>query len=263
VFSSILPYVPKQKLWIYGAVLLVLICPVIAFELLSLGQFNSPNGFSFIWHHWGAYVAPVQAMYSGGIPFKDFPVQYGMGPTLLIAAFGFNDFWHGVYYATAWANGLYFLTLSLCLYFILHEMQRGYILLALFAMSCAVLIWAGLPSEQLGFMVMPSRGGMRYLPLALLVLYILYHEHMSVPGKWLGYYIWFFNLAWSPESGIYATIVWCPYSALCAAQACAVKTPAHIALAVARSGVVALGVAALAMTFLTTLFRIFLANGRI
>src|SRR5579864_8417501 len=77
---------------------------------LAVGLLTAPFGsrepIYFAWHHWGAYLAPVDAWLSGGLPYRDFPVQYGIGPTALLAAVCGSDCWRGIYGATILANAL-------------------------------------------------------------------------------------------------------------------------------------------------------------
>ena len=168
---------------------------------LLMGQFDSPLRFWSIWHHWGAYVAPAEAMLGGGVPFHEFPVQYGMGPTLLISALGRKDLWFGLYLATAFSNALYLLVLAASVGLALRKSPRGLALLAILAIACAVLLWTGYPPEESGPMLAPSVDGMRFLPLALLIFAILLGEAAERPVTALGYVVWLCSLAWSPEAG--------------------------------------------------------------
>jgi hypothetical protein len=222
---------------------------------MLLGPLGSPLGFWISWHHWGAYVAPIQAMTAGGVPFRDFPVQYGMGPTLLIAALSGGDPWWGTYLATACVNMLYLLALGASVNLALREAPRGLALLATLALACAVLLWAGYPPDELGGMATPSSGGMRFLPLASLVFIVLRGETLGRPLVATGYAVWLMSLAWSPEAGVYATIVWFPYLGLRAAQAPGADAPGAIALAALRGGVVAVAAVFVAAAILTLLFR--------
>ena len=149
---------------------------------------------------------------------------------------------------------LYLLTLSVCLYFLLENVPRGLALVVLLALLCAVLLWAGFPPYEMGPMVTPSTGGMRFLPLAALTMLILQGEHEGQKRLILGYACWLFSFAWSPEAGIYATIVWFPYIGLYSAQARGISTASGILLAIMRGGIVA-GVALIAgMSLLAVLF---------
>ncbi len=218
VFSAVLPRLSFRNT---GLPLVPTLVALLGFGIVAtllMGQFGSPVLFWAIWHHWGAYAAPARAMAAGGVPFRDFPVQYGMGPTLLIAALGSKDLFFGIYLATAIVNTLYLLALSACVLLVLRDSPRGVALLAILALTCAVLLWTGYPPDEAGPMMTPSVDGMRFLPLTLLILAILWGERHARPVTALGYMGWLFGLAWSPEAGVYATIVWFPYLALRTAQ---------------------------------------------
>ena len=57
------------------------------------GVMRSPQGFGTVWHHWSVYVGAAEAFLGGAIPFQDYPVQYGMGPTLLVAGLCRGECW--------------------------------------------------------------------------------------------------------------------------------------------------------------------------
>ena len=73
------------------------------------------------------------------------------------------------------------------------------------------------------------------MPLGLLILAILLGEAAEHPVTVLGYAVWLCSLAWSPEAGVYATIVWFPYLALRTAQRRGATTAAP-SLRFARGG---------------------------
>ena len=237
-----------------GLTLATLVVPAIVAALL-FGQFGSPLRFGSIWHHWGAYVAPAQAMLAGGVPFRDFPVQYGMGPTLVITALSSKDLFFGTYMATAIANALYLLALGASVLLALREAPRGLAFLAILATTCAVLLWTGYPPNEGGPLMTPSVDGMRFLPLALLILAILWSEAVGRPVGAPGYAAWLFSVAWSPEAAVYATIVWFPYLALRAAQKRGVSTLRGVALAALRGVAVATAALTAGIAVLSLVFR--------
>ncbi len=224
-------------------------------EALLTAPFNAPIGFWMMWHHWGAYVSPVYSMLSGAVPFRDFPVQYGMGPTLLIAALSGQDPWPGTYVAVAAINVLYMLVMASCVLLVSREAPRGQTLLVLLAMAIAIMFWTGFPADLLGTMATPSVGGMRFLPVAILLMHILRTESLGRPGTIVGYAIWFANLLWSPESAAYATLVWFPYLGLRSAQSRGTREFTAVAGAVARGAGVAAAALAAAVIVLALTFR--------
>jgi hypothetical protein len=255
LLAAALPRAPLQAAGLPLAPALAAALGLGVVSAILLGQFGSPLLFEAIWHHWGAYVAPAQAMIAGGVPFRDFPVQYGMGPTLLIAALSNGDLWFGTYLATALANTLYLLAMVACVGLALRTSRRGTALLAALAMACAVLAWTGYPPDLGGPMITPSVDGMRFLPLALLILAMFSGEAVERPILGLGYALWLFGLAWSPEAGVYATVVWFPYLALRMAQKKDLRSPGAVALAALRGAAVAAAAVALGFAFLTLAFR--------
>ncbi|TCI00416.1 hypothetical protein EJV46_07225 [Roseococcus sp. SYP-B2431] len=224
---------------------------------LATGVFSAPGPFMALWHHWSAYVAPAEALLAGGMPFRDFPVQYGMGPTLLIALACGTDCWPGTYALIAATNVAYLLAMGACVVLQMRQAPRGVALLALLALVASVMFWTGYPPDFIGWLVTPSVGGMRFLPLALLLLHILRREvagegnDMPRPD-WAGHALWLFGLAWSPEAGFFVSLVWWPYLALRQAQARTGSWPVLAALlAGAMRAVVATaaGVAVLVIVF--------------
>src|SRR6202007_2918616 len=60
----------------------------------------------------------------------------------------------------------------------------------------------------------PSTGGLRFFPLALLLLFILWRESFPPqrrPWRILGWLIWCLGSVWAPESAFYLSFVWWPY----------------------------------------------------
>ncbi len=188
---------------------------------LLTGAVNSNSIAWVTWHHWGAYLSPVMPLRAGATPFVDFPVQYGMGPTLLLAsACTVGDCWYGLYAVTICANALY---LAICGWACL-ALTRGVDWpsrsLVLAALAAALWLWAGYPVDWGNPIVTPSIGGLRFLPLASLLAIILAIESRTQAGTsskapmTVGYIVWFVGLIWSPESAFFATLLWWPWLAL-------------------------------------------------
>jgi hypothetical protein len=86
---------------------------------------------------------------------------------------------------TVLANALYLLAMVASVGLALRKSLRGLALLATLAMACSALVWTP--------MMTPSVDGMRFLPLALLMLAILWGEaaegsllvDRQQPGDWL------------------------------------------------------------------------------
>jgi len=217
--------------------------------------YGTPLGIIAAWHHWGAYVSPAEAVLAGGLPFRDFSVQYGMGPTLLLLALDREgDLWPGMA-ALAWGgNALYLVVLGGCLLALMPGARRGEQLLALAALAAATLLWTGYPPIWTGPLMTPSVAGLRFLPLALLLLVVLTAERVPSRGLVpLGHAVWFASLGWSPEAGFFATLVWWPWLALRRAEAAA--GPRGVAVALLRGAALGLAAVASGMVGLAVLFR--------
>lgn len=197
------------------------ILPTMALALpigLAVGLLTAPFGSSepiyFAWHHWGAYLAPVEAWVAGGLPYRDFPIQYGIGPTALLAAVCGSDCWRGIYGATIIANALYFSVLAGCVVILTAGSSRGLRWLALGALWCATFIWTAFPADLGSTAMTPSVAGLRFLPIAVLLLNILFAEGSGKRRDWLGHAIWLADLFWSPEAAFFGTLLWWPYIAM-------------------------------------------------
>ncbi len=188
--------------------------PLGIFMGLLTAPLNSVQAASGLWHHWGAYLSPVEALLAGGTPFRDFPVQYGMGPTLLLSVACGQNCWQGLYTVTVSANAIYFASLACCTLLVTQNMARGMRMLGIAAMFCATLMWTGYPADLTGPAMTPSVGGLRFLTISLLLLHILYAEHSQKRRDVIGHLIWFIDVLWSPEAAYFGTLVWWPYLAL-------------------------------------------------
>lgn len=228
---------------------------------LLTGAANDNRTLWELWHHWGAYMSPVSAMLAGGVPYRDFPVQYGMGPTMLIAASCPLGCWTGIYVLTIVANALQMAVLGWSLLLLTRRRDTASRLLALGALFCCSYIWTGLPSDWGGAIISPSVAGMRFVPLALLLGLILTAEHdpqaSATLPRWItitGHGLWLLGLAWSPESAFFASLVWWPWLALRRADAGQAGRPAWMCLA--RGGVIGLAAVLAGYAGLALLFRL-------
>ncbi len=181
---------------------------------LLTAPFASLEPIYFAWHHWGAYLSPVDAWLAGGLPYRDFPIQYGIGPTALLAGVCGSDCWRGIYGATVVANALYFAVLAGCVVLLSAGKSRGFRWLALAALWCSSFVWTAFPADVGSTVMTPSVAGLRFLPVALLLLHILSAESGGRHRDWLGHAIWLGNLFWSPEGAFFGTLMWWPYLAM-------------------------------------------------
>ena len=166
------------------------------------------------WHHWSALLAPVEAWRGGGVPYRDFPIQYGLGPTTLLMASCGDDCWRGMFYTAIVTNAMYFATLAGCTIILTERSTRGVRWLALVALFCACFIWTGFPIQLAGPAIAPAVAGLRFLSISALLFYILLAEQRKIRRDWIGHAIWLVDLCWSPEAAFFGTAIWWPYLAL-------------------------------------------------
>lgn len=197
---------------------------------LLTAPFEASDTTYLAWHHWGAYLAPVEAWRGGGVPYRDFPIQYGLGPTLVLMASCGNDCWRAMYETTVVANALYFSTLAGIVVILTASSSKGVRWLALSAMFCAAFLWTGFPSNFAGPVTTPSVAGLRFLSISALLLHILYAEQSKIRRDWIGHGIWLVDLFWSPEAAFFGTLIWWPYLALRDATQAGGKRGALVAL---------------------------------
>jgi hypothetical protein len=184
---------------------------------LFVGNYSMPFNADITaltaWHHWGAYLSPVDLFLSGGVPYRDFPVQYGIGPTLLLAAGCGHNCWNGMFHIVLVSNALYVAVLAACVSIIVRGAPLARFAIALIAMFCASMVWTAFPSDFGSTMATPSVAGLRFLPLAALLLFVLKREEDEHSSLAIGHVIWLFNIVWSIEAAAFASLVWWPWLA--------------------------------------------------
>jgi hypothetical protein len=171
--------------------------------------------YTAVRHHWGAYIGPSETILSGARILYDVPAQYGFGPTLLIAAACGNNCWVGMYWITTLAAVIYALIIigsaSVMIRKVDNSWTYGVTLLAA-AVSC--MLWTSYPPQLAGPWSFPSTGGLRFIPLAALLLFVLWRESRPAeaqPSRLYGHALWCFGAVWSPEGAFYLSLLWWPY----------------------------------------------------
>jgi hypothetical protein len=179
------------------------------------------------WHHWGAYIGPAQLLAQGVIPFNEIPMQYGLGPSLLIS-FGCQwDCWNGLY----WISGVFTIGMACLLAYIGLKLNqvRTFLreLLVLLTVLTTCVIWTALPMALESVTAMPSTSGLRFLPgvlMAALLIWtlqknrVLSEQNSTTPPfswKYLSHNaLWIFSFYYSPEAGIQTSVLWFGYCLL-------------------------------------------------
>jgi hypothetical protein len=165
----------------------------------------------FAWHHWSAYTGPTELMMAGAHPLRDFPVQYGMGPTMLLAAGCSATCWTWMSFAAgltslAFAIGIAWLSLRAA--GPLGAAQRGFVLVACLVCCFA---WNAYPALLATPAMTPSVGGLRFLPVVALACLLVGMDRPDRPfPAWAGHAAWAVAALWSIESAFYATCLWWP-----------------------------------------------------
>jgi hypothetical protein len=166
------------------------------------------------WHHWSAYIGPAELLLEGVRPLVDMPVQYGTGPTVLIAALCGTDCWPGAWASFAFAIAAHTLLIGVFVFLVRPRDGRWPLLgtaLLLAAALAACIFWSAWPLIDSSPVGTPSVSGMRFLPAELMLAWILFSPR-RLPRAWvpLAHLGWLCCWLWSPEAGFQATLIWWP-----------------------------------------------------
>jgi hypothetical protein len=166
-------------------------------------------------HHWGAYIGPSETILSGARILYDIPAQYGLGPTLLIASACGSNCWIGMYWITIIAAIIYALLIVASAAMMLRKVDNSWTYgVTLLAAAAACMLWTSYPPQLGGPWSFPSTGGLRFVPLAALLLFVLWRESRpaeQAPSRLYGHALWCLGAIWSPEAAFYLSFVWWPY----------------------------------------------------
>ena len=216
------PHAPPRRVGIKG---FLTFCLVLIAVVLSFGTGVFPSSSldgrtvgDAAWHHWGAYVGPSEMVRAGARLFHDLPAQYGMGPTLLIAALCSKSCWDGMYFIAGFGNLVFFILVAGMAYKLRGAGQTVavYATVMLLSVFCC-LLWTAYPVDLGAPIVWPSVGGLRFLPVVALVALLFWNDAgtganaaREQPTRW-GHLAWALGTLWSPESAFCVTFVWWPY----------------------------------------------------
>ncbi len=193
----------------------VLISAFILQHCLNVSVLRNSDLYETVRHHWGAYIGPSETFLSGARVLYDIPAQYGLGPTLLIASACGENCWVGMYWITTLTSIIYvcIVLASACVLGRTSCNTWAFGLILLTA-SAAGLFWTSYPPLLGAPSSFPSTGGLRFIPLSTLLLFILWRESRSderLPRRSYGHALWCFGAIWSPEAAFYSSFVWWPY----------------------------------------------------
>lgn len=171
-------------------------------------------------HHWGAYVSPADLLLSGARPFLDFPIQYGLGPTLVISsACGADCFEAMRYIVVIAAISHFFLFYILALHW---DGARARNTVTIIVCVCC-FFWISGPRNINLPTTFPSTSGLRFLPVLILVTLIIFLDRgltlRRISHRLIIHAAWAAGVLWSIESAFYVTSVWWPYCLVTVAAA--------------------------------------------
>lgn len=209
----------SRSIWAVMVGVFILAAATLSF---TTGFLHEPYVLANVWHHWSVYVQSSELLLSGARLFLDFPAQYGLGPTALIALTCGKDCWSGMYYLVSLFTLLFALLIANIALGDRKQglLQRGLILLLCLA-SC--FFWTGFPLSTWLPSTTPSVSGFRFLPVLALITLLLWLDRQDdskqYPVVW-GHMAWAVAALWSIESAFLATFIWWPYYLfLCGAKA--------------------------------------------
>ncbi|WP_048438624.1 hypothetical protein [Caenimonas sp. SL110] len=189
------------------------------------------------WHHWGAYIGPAEVLLTGIRAFRDFPLQYGLGPTALIAAACGETCWTGAYYLIGLTSVLYGgLIARLALRVSAARSPAQWACVLSLCLVCCFL-WTAYPPALTVVSATPSVSGMRFLPALMLAAFVIRsdREDREFPYA-VGHMAWGLAALWSIESAFYATCIWWPaFILMQQARAADHATPAPVLATLLRS----------------------------
>ncbi len=155
-------------------------------------------------------------MQAGARIFVDFPAQYGLGPTALIAAVGGANCWLGMYFVAALTTfGLTLCCLLLARAFGLRTLAG--LCVVLMVLLAVTLFWNAYPPLVSSPTTTPSVSGIRFLPPIALAAVLWWSESSPRLARWwhwAGFALFAVGALWSPESLFMSLAVWGPYYCL-------------------------------------------------
>lgn len=183
---------------------------VVGFISYTLAPTENSQILATLWHHWGAYIDPSQLVIAGVHPLGDIPVQYGMGPTILISLLCRADCWETTYFVASTFSFVFALLVGFIAWnYSSQNHLRNILILILCTLTC--MFWVSYPPSVSSPIVTPSTSGLRFLPATVLTAWVFYTtQRVGKLRNVGGHIIWAICAFWSPECLFYATAIWWP-----------------------------------------------------
>lgn len=159
------------------------------------GYAGDRQTITVLMHHWDAFIGPVLHVQAGLVPFYDVPLQYGLGPTAVLAVACTVGCWSGAHAFFAFADvAMALLVLAMAL---TTSRRRGWVWTCAVTtvVFAAIFLWPGFPIEGSVLMAMPSASGVRFLPVVAVAC------------------LWFFGRTVGATLAAILAILWSPESA--------------------------------------------------
>ena len=161
------------------------------------------------------FIGPAALVKMGAHLLWDVPSQYGFFNILLIAAMPFSSMHMNLYVV----NGFTLFVIQAILYALLRARAPGSggVLISLMLAIATIFQLPSLAHEAGGPLLVPSSGGLRYLPCYIFIGFTWWNmrasetARSSTKTRWLvGSILWAVACLWSSEVAIYASSIWLP-----------------------------------------------------
>lgn len=220
IFTNSQKLVRLSNNWSNWVINIVFVAILLIVYAMSISVSLSTADFAQ-WHHWGAYIGPAELIFRGAFPLYDIPMQYGLGPSLIIASGCSWGCWTSLFWVTSIFNLIFAFMLariSIHLFEPKNWIERLMILLVILLLC---IFWLSNPISLQAPNAFPSGNSLRFLP-GLFMLYLLILSQTSLKNNSdkinfsklkhaCIYAVWIISFAWSPEAAIHTTCLLGPY----------------------------------------------------
>jgi hypothetical protein len=168
------------------------------------------EALAFLAHHHGAYIGSALHVLAGLVPFYDVPLQYGLGPTMAIAATcRLSNCLAGVDFLAAGSTLLMGLAILGMALQGSGSRWSAWRIAAVATVFAAVFLWPGFPEMGTIPTAVPSAGGMRFLPVTLVAFFLFFERPRVAMAVFVP------AVLWSPESAFMTIAVFGVYETVC------------------------------------------------
>jgi len=153
-------------------------------------------------HNWGVFIDAAERTAKGFVPLFDFPLQYGFGPLVMtLAGCAIGGCWSGFYVSMTILSILYFVVILLVLRQSAMRKEAFGCGLDIVVALLATTLWIGVPWNGFQVNPTPSVGGVRFLPMAAMILALFRGWNRGA------YAILAASVWWSPDALVMNTLL--------------------------------------------------------